>query len=482
MGTLLGAVFGRAPAQGASDGLQSSAVARWVAARRQGLIFAALAVLACVLTIYMCTPGYMGPDSRSQFQQARDFAFSDDHPVLMVLVWHYLDRVLPGPLGMLVFTHALYWAGLSTLFYLLPGRLAWRVLGFLAIGFFPPGLAMLPIVYKDPLMHAALLAGSACVIADGRRAVELRLTLGFVCLLLAIGVRHNGAAAAWPFLALPFMRVPVIARLRSWLRLLVASALGLGLAFAMTRVLDRSLAPISQATEFWQTVPVYDLAGMSVEANELLVERDSPVLGAGMGLKEIEQQFNVVYGGSLYRCVPTRRPGCKTLFHFTMDQGELDRLSRNWLSAIAHHPAAYLAHRWALARRMLTVNLTGWEMYFTSTAPHGDFAKQYPPSKRLRWVLSFMERHIRSLVYTPWLYVALGFVLLPFALRRYLREGVVVPLFFLFSGGAYLLSILIGANSTEFRYCVWTMLCTLLALAFLLRPRQATEPALAPAP
>ncbi|MET0409713.1 MAG: hypothetical protein ABW217_00385, partial [Polyangiaceae bacterium] len=78
---------------------------------------------------------------------------------------------------------------------------------------------------------------------------------------------------------------------------------------------------------------------------------------------------------------------------------------------------------------------------------------------------------------TPWLYVVLGFVLLPFALRRYLREGAVVPLFFLFSGGAYLLSILIGANSTELRYCVWTMLCTLLALAFLLRSRQTPAPA-----
>jgi hypothetical protein len=462
----------------ASHGLQSSAAARWVSARREGLIFAALAVLAFVFTIYMCAPGYMGPDSRSQFQQARDFVFSDDHPVLMVLVWHYLDRVLPGPLGMLVFTHALYWAGLSALLYLLPGPLVWRVLGFLAVGFFPPGLAMLPVVYKDPLMHGALLAGIACVAADGRRAVELRLALGFVCLLLALGVRHNGAAAAWPFLALPFMRVPVIARLRPWLRLLVASVLGLALAFAMTRAVDRALAPISRATEFWQTVPVYDLAGMSVEANELLVDRDSPVFGAGMGLKEIEQQFNVVYGGTLYRCVPTRRSGCRTLFHFTMDRAELESLSRNWLSAIAHHPGAYLAHRWELARRMLTVNLTGWEIYFTSTAPHGDFAKQYPPTERLSWVLSAMERHMRSVAYTPWLYVVLGFVLLPFALRSYLREGAVLPLLFLFSGGAYLLSILIGANATEFRYCVWPMLCTLLALACLLLRTRTREPAL----
>lgn len=465
----------------ASSVAPSSAALRWVSARRDGLTFLALGVLVFALTIYLCLPGYMGPDSRSQFQQARDFVFSDDHPVLMVLVWHYLDRVLPGPLGMLVFTNALYWTGLATLFWLLPGPLVWRVLGFLAVAFFPPGYSVLPVVYKDPLMHAALLVGIACVVPEGRHALAARLALAVVCFLLAIGVRHNGAAAVWPFLALPLLRLPLAARLKPWLRLCVASAIGLVLAFAMTRIVDRSLAPISRATEFWQTVPVYDLAGMSVQANELLVDRDSPVFGDGMGLPEIQRQFNVEYGGTLYRCVPSRRPGCAPLFHFTTDQRELSRLSQNWLSAIVHHPGAYLAHRAALTWHMLTVNTRGWELYFTSTAPHGDFAKQYPPSERLSWLLAFMERHILFVAYSPWVYVVASFVLLPFALRRYLRDGAPLPLLFLLSGAAYLLSILVGANAIEYRYCVWTMLCTLLAFAFLWRPGQRSAPAMASA-
>jgi hypothetical protein len=113
---------------------------------------------------------------------------------------------------------------------------------------------------------------------------------------------------------------------------------------------------------------------------------------------------------------------------------------------------------------MLTVNTSGRELYWLGTAPHGDFAKQYPPSERLLWVLSFMERHIGFVAYSPWVYVVLGLLLLPFTLLRYLREGALVPLLFLLSGGAYLLSNLVGANSTTYRYCVWTMLCTLVAL------------------
>jgi hypothetical protein len=365
---------------------------------------------------------------------------------------------------MLVFTNVLYWAGLSALFWLLPGPIGWRALGFLAVGFFPPGFSALPIVYKDPLMHGALFVAIACVVPHTRRALAARLALGVVCFLLAVGVRHNGAAAAWPFLALPFMRLQVVARLRPWLRLLVGSAAGLLLAFAMTRAVDRALAPLSHRTEFWQTVPEYDLAGMSVHAGELLVDPDSPVFTEGMGLEEIRQHFNVDYSGTIYRCFQFRDRGCLPLFRFTLDHDELARLSHNWRSAIAAHPGAYLAHRWDLTRAMLTVNTSDRELYWLSTSPHCDFVQQYPYSERLLWLLSFMERHVRSVAYSPWVYVILGLLLLPFTLRRFLRGGAPLPLLFLLSGGAYLLSILIGASSSTYRYCVWTILCALLSL------------------
>lgn len=458
LSSVLGGVSTLRPA----DDSSSSGALRWVSARREGLTFAVLGVLAFGLTVYMCTPGYMGPDSRSQFQQARNFYFTDDHPVLMALIWHYLDRVVPGPLGMLMFTNALVWAGLSALFWVLPGPLGWRALGFVLIGFWPPGFSTLPIVYKDSLMHGAMLVAIAAAIPQTRRALVARLALGAVCLLLAVGVRHNGAAAVWPFLALPFMRIPIVARLRPWLRLCVGSAAALVLAFAMTRSVDRALEPLSHPTEFWQTVPVYDLAGMSVQAGKLLVDPETRVFAHRQGLKQIQRQFRLDFGGTLYRC-PSPRPRCVPLFRYSSDPDELGQLSQNWLSAIAEHPGAYLAHRWALTRAMLTVNTSGKELYWTSTAPHGEFAAQYSPTRRLLWVLNLMERHIGFVAFSPWVYVVLGFLLLPWALLRYLREGEPLPMAFLFSGGAYLVSNLVGASSTTYRYCVWTMMCTLLA-------------------
>jgi hypothetical protein len=428
------------------------------------LILGALGVLAFGITLYLFVPGYMGPDSRSQFQQARDFEFSDDHPVLMALVWHYLDRLLPGPAGMLVFVNTLYWGGLSALFWALPGPIGWRALGLLGAGFFPPGFCMLPMVYKDPLMHGALLLGIACVALPTRRALAARLAASGLCFLLATGVRHNAAAAVWPFLALPFMRLQVVARLRRPLKLVVASAAGVVLAFAMTWGVDRALAPLSHRTEFWQMVPAYDLAGMSLQAGELLVEPDSPVFASGVGLAEIRRLFRVNFGNALYWCTPVAGRGCVHLFRRTLDRRELERLSRNWLTAIAEHPGAYLKHRWALTRAMLTVNTSGWDIYALAGAPHGPFAEQYPPTERLLRMLSFFERHIGSVVYSPWVYVVMSLLLLPVTLRLYLRRGAPLPLLFVLSGNAYLLSNLVGAIASDYRYSVWTILCTLLAL------------------
>jgi hypothetical protein len=350
------------------------------------------------------------------------------------------------------------------LFWALPGPIGWRAFGLLGIGFFPPGFCLLPMVYKDPLMHGALLLGVGCVALPTRRALPARLVASGLCFLLATGVRHNAAAAVWPFLALPFMRLQVLARLRRSFRLVVASIAGLVLAFAMTWGAERALAPLSRKTEFWQTVPVYDLAGMSLRAGELLVEPDSPVFASGMGLAEIQRLFRVNFGNALYWCVPVSGRGCVHLFKLTRDRHELEQLSRNWLSAIAEHPAAYLEHRWKLAREMLTVNTSGWDIYALDGAPHGPFAKQYPPTERLLRILSFFERHIWSVVYSPWVYVILSLLLLPVTLRRYLRTGAPLPLLFVLSGSAYLLSNLVGAIASDYRYSVWTILCTLLAL------------------
>ena len=62
----------------------------------------AVCVAGFALAVAAFYPGYMSPDSTSQLMQARAWDFTDWHPPLMAALWGLVDRVFPGPAGMLV--------------------------------------------------------------------------------------------------------------------------------------------------------------------------------------------------------------------------------------------------------------------------------------------------------------------------------------------------------------------------------------------
>src|SRR5262245_1279945 len=64
-------------------------------------------------------PGYMSTDSVAQLDEARSGVFSDGHPPLMAAEWWVLDRIISGPVLMLLLQGSLFLGGL----YVLLGRL-----------------------------------------------------------------------------------------------------------------------------------------------------------------------------------------------------------------------------------------------------------------------------------------------------------------------------------------------------------------------
>jgi len=463
----------------AARALKLLAARKWLGEHREGLFLGALTLLCFGITLHYCAPGFMARDSGTQLEQARNFEFWDDHPVLMALLWHYTDRVLPGPLGMLVLMSGLCWTGLGSLFWALPGAVGWRALGLVAVGFFPPLFSTFPIILKDALMHGGLLLALGCVLLPTRRGLLLRLCGALACLIIALGARHNGMAAAWPIVTLPISRLALWRGRPRWLRLLVASATGMAVTFALSATLNRALAPLAHRTEFWQTVPSFDLAGMSLRSEELLIEQETHVFAEGMGLEQLQQVFHLDYGPSLYYCIAFAGQRCVHVFSRTLDPAELKQLSSNWLRAIRYHPGAYLTHRLAFARELLTVSASEKELYYLDGAPHHWLANDYPPRRRTLRLMTFLERHVRWVGYRPWLYLLLSAALLPLTLLSYLRGRSIVPLLLTLSGSTYLVSVVLGASSTDYRYSVWTMLCAVLAaitlVATLLQARGTTR-------
>ena len=72
---------------------------------------AALLALGWLIELVYAFPGYGSFDSQFQLGEARAGVYSDWHPPAMAVLWHYVDRVVAGPLGMLVIQTACFLAG-----------------------------------------------------------------------------------------------------------------------------------------------------------------------------------------------------------------------------------------------------------------------------------------------------------------------------------------------------------------------------------
>lgn len=436
-------------------------------------VFALLACIACVVSLYLTAPGWMAVDSGAQLEQARRFVFRDDHPVTMALIWHFTDRIIPGPLGLLALMHGLYWLGLALFFGALPGPLLPRVIAFVLVAIHPPSSSNLPVVWKDTLMQGALLAGVACLILPGRRWRGARYGVALVLLLIGIGSRHNAAAAVWPFLALPLLGHPWLQALRLPWRWAIAGTLALGVTVVLTIGLSKALSPVSKRTEFWQTVPVFDLAGMSLASGELLVEPESGVLTPGMGVREIRYKYNPQWMNSLYYCLPFAGKRCVPLFRRVFEPEKLSHLVRNWWTAIVAHPEAYLAHRASVGKGVLAISGGAPGIYYSDGEPFTHFGREYPPTRRALRLMAWLDRQVPTFWFRPWLYVGLCAALLPIAVVRHARGGSALPVALALSGLSYILGVLFTAGSSDYRYSVWTILCTMLCLATLVLARCA---------
>ncbi len=446
---------------------------RALAGQRGALVMALVGALAFALTLELFYPGFMSRDSGNQLQQARDGLYTDHHPILMAVIWRFTDRLVPGPGGMLVIIAGVYWLGLTGIFWALPGPLPARALALLGVGSFLPSLCCVAAVWKDTLMHATMLAGVAFALAPlGGRWRWLARGLAVLFFLLAIGLRHNAAAAVWPLLVLLLLELPALQRRSPAPRLLLASLGALALTLVLTLGLRATLAPHAKATNFWQRAAAFDLISISLKIDEIVIDPQTGLLTPGMGLPEMRQQFRPDFNDTLYHCAYFRDDGCVLVFNLLSDEAQLQRLSRNWIRAIVDHPGAYLRHKWDMTLRLM--RLGGLEpprrYFYLSAAPFHDLARTYEPSVATLQRLDWMDLQQTWIGFSAWIYVLLSLALLPLTAFRYLRGAPPLPLLLVLSGLSYLLSVLLTAGGPDNRYTVWTIVCTLLALAALVLP------------
>jgi hypothetical protein len=436
----------------------------------RSLLCASAALVGIIVTVSSFYPGYMSTDSLWQLRAARSVSFDDFHPPIMSAVWSILDRIVPGPLGMLVLHNLVFWASLALVVSLTRlGNLAAAAL-ILAVGFFPPNFILLAHIWKDVGMGVTLLSAYALLLLADRRRSRALVIAGLCSLLYPLAVRHNAAFAVLPLsiwggcIAVRVFRVGVRRPVLGGLGIGVAAfALLLFLAGTTNRILTggRTTFPI-------QGILMHDLAGISVRSDVLLVP--SYIL-AEVPTMEIGT-LKLIYSPSI-DSIFYRKDNLPALF-YTSDEQKFYDLVATWKTVIPANLSHYLAHRWDVFRAQMSMGSRNVCYPYSSGIQENEFGLSVLKSPLNVKVMDFINRLQNSLLFRSWLYFILV-ITLPLGLAMMFRDTAIQTMALGLSGSMYAIPYFFLSQGCDFRYMWWPALATVLVPVAALCKADATH-------
>ncbi|HEY5949282.1 MAG TPA: hypothetical protein VIV40_27500 [Kofleriaceae bacterium] len=402
-------------------------------------------------------PGYMSTDSINQLAEARTGHFSDGHPPIMAAEWWVLDRIISGPLLMLLLQAALFLGGLYYLFRrVLSPRAAALVAA--AIFVFPPVLTPMAVIWKDSQMAAYLVAGTAALVQPGRRA----RVLGLVLLVIAAAVRHNAFAAVVPIV---FFVFEWRAGIRWWKRSMIVVAIAIamvGAAVLITRVLSERHIRLT---------PVYpDLVGMiaysddmsDAELREIL--RGTPLVRT----TNIQARARELTHEWAFRIVS----GEDRLFNNPTYPEEWDALDRARNELVRRDPGAYFRSHWDPIAKMLGLtdpDIPGpiWNLFLEDTGTMFNVEHMATWSWAQYYAgVTFAWFHLHTPLFTPYIYALVALLLLVLVCRDRLTAGLLV------SGLLYEASFFPFSPNPDYRYSHWMITATVISAVLIFIQRR----------
>lgn len=408
------------------------------------------------LALLYAYPGLLSPDSFAQLIQARGGdRIGDWHPPVMAVMWRYLDRVVAGPLGMLLVQTGTFLFGLDALL-----RRALRPATAAAIAaailLWPPVLATMAMIWKDSQMAGFLLAGTALIVSPrrGHRIAGLGL-LG-----VATAMRYNAAAATLPLIALLLDEHP-----RRWARYAIAAAAWLAITAA---ALGLNAALTERHEHAWHgSLALYDIAGairFADAGSDADLERD--LAGTPLAVHDaIAAHVRAAYTTSGHHALTH---GPERIFDLPSDD-QMPAIAAAWRAVVTRHPLAYAEHRLAVFGHL--IGLTG---------PLDTPLWRWPPAKDIaaalhiraehtvvqRRVMPVFQRLVGTWVFFPHTYLVLALALLPLCRSRLAAA-------LLLSGLGYELGLLIAAPSPDCRYSHWLLVTTLAGAVVIFQARRS---------
>lgn len=423
------------------------------------LILGGLAFLA------FARPGLMTLDSTEQLTEAREGFFTDAHPPMMAAIWRVLDAIIAGGFLMLVLQGLTFLAGA---YLVLRRALSPRAAAIAAslLMLYPPIANPLAFIWKDSLMAGLVLLGAGLVLSPSRTARIAAL----VCFCIGTAVKYNAFAATFPLVVLLFEWRPGVRPLKRY-----AIAAGTWLAITVV-AMGMSSVLTDRQMHFWHSsLGVGDIAGVIYYDDDLSEDEIRREL-AGTGLLDetnIKQRMRAVYAKNDMMMIVV---GDLRMWDLPINgkvpapEPQRDAIARAWQSLVFGHPLAYLRHRWATF-----VDTLGFTFRTRTAIPprimkySGFLSNLGLPTKsqpyQNKWSNSFRWLWAHTPLFTQWIYVVLGLLLLAFA--RGHRDILAI----LASGLLAEASLFFLSASPDYRYSHWTITCTCIAIVMLISRR-----------
>ncbi|MGB7759185.1 MAG: hypothetical protein WBL61_05105 [Bryobacteraceae bacterium] len=345
-----------------------------------GIYYLALACFLLTLAVYY--PGYMSFDSIYQLQGAREGVTDNWNPPMMAYVWRVLDRIVPGPGGMLIVNAGLFWFALGAIAAAISRSNAIRAAVLIFCGFLPPIFGLIGTIWKDVGMHSFLLTALAFSLHARKRGSPWLLVWSTGFIWLAGTYRYNAFVATLPLIfmntaiAVPLLRARYPLQTAALARLCPGWVWVVGGTAAVCMILSATISLVDNCgvedSQLWRDTMIHDLVGMSVHQSANLLPEEV-TRKSHVTIEDLKKIYVGHHIASIFKPAARKALGSPDPTSTAVIDAHIDGkvILKTWLIAVLKHPGSYLWHRGHIAGKLLVMDVgSPWYPFHTGIDPN----------------------------------------------------------------------------------------------------------------
>ena len=323
-----------------------------------------LGVIGFLIHFFVFYPGLMSPDSNTIYQSAINHSYSDHHPPMLGLLWHYLNFIIKGPHLLYLFNITMLWLGIYVLVFKVFLDKKWKFL-CLCIPFFPQMLVYSGWIWKDIIFtysYGLLSCFLAHKYVNQKRISNIETLLFSILLIYSTSVKFQ-AQYIMPILIFWFCNVKFRYSFKlNVIATILISILSIQLISNINSTIVNTKGTGSSYS--WQYVKIFDLAGMSLHSNEILVPKEL-WKRKDITVNDIRKAYELAWEPLIvYADSP---------LNATKNKYERGLLLNKWRTSVLKYPIAYLKHRAYIWCRGLLLSAPSKSAVVEYIKPNGIF-------------------------------------------------------------------------------------------------------------